>query len=76
MTTKSITITSEAYERLASCKEPRESFSDVVNKLTKRYSIRDLVGLLSNEEASELTKHIKESQKRMRQRINIISEEL
>ncbi|MBI4150362.1 antitoxin VapB family protein, partial [Candidatus Woesearchaeota archaeon] len=45
MATKSITVTNEAYERLAAFKEPHESFSDVITKLTSRYSLLDLIGV-------------------------------
>ena len=58
MATKSITITNEAYDRLVSFKGSNESFSDVVNKLTKRNNLRKLVGLISKEEADLLKKRI------------------
>ena len=76
MATKSITITEEAYERLASFKEDKESFSDVVNKLTKRHSILDLAGLLTNTEADELEKNIKDMRKRTEERMGRIAEQL
>lgn len=70
MATKCITITDEAYKRLASFKENNESFSDVVNKLTKRSSLWELVGLLSNKEADELEKNIEDTARRMRKEID------
>jgi len=76
MATKSITITNEAYERLAIYKEKSESFSDVINKLTKKSSILDLVGLLSDKEADDLKRSIKETRERMRKRIENTSREL
>ena len=54
MATKSITITNEAYERLAAFKGENESFSEVITKLTRKSSILDLVGLLSDKEAEDL----------------------
>lgn len=65
ISTKCITITNEAYERLKSLKSTKESFSDVVNKLTKKSSFYDLIGVLSNGEAKELRENIKELRKRM-----------
>lgn len=66
MGTKTLTITNEAYERLAAFKEKKESFSDVVNKLTSRTSLLSLVGVLSKEEAGELRKNVIETRKRLR----------
>ncbi len=66
MGTKSLTITDEAYERLVANKEPNESFSDVINKITRKNSLFDLIGLLSKEEAERLSKNIAEDRKRIR----------
>jgi len=66
MATKSITITNYAYERLAAFKEPKESFSDVITKLTRRYSLLDLIGVLSAKETDEMKKHIRGSRKSRR----------
>lgn len=66
MATKTITITTEAYERLAALKGEKDSFSDTINKLTKKTSLFDLVGILSKEGADELKSNIKRLRKRMR----------
>jgi predicted CopG family antitoxin len=47
MATKNISLTEEAYERLKECKREGESFSDVVERLTRAStSLRDGVGAL------------------------------
>lgn len=70
MATKTITVTNEAYERLFAFKEPNESFSDVITKITRKYSFLDLIGILSPGEAEKLEVNIKEIRKRMREQLN------
>ncbi len=76
MATKTITITEEAYERLAMKKEINDSFSDVINKITGRTSIFDLVGILSSKEADEMKTNIKELRKRARRQVEKTVSEL
>ncbi len=76
MSTKCITITNDAYERLAVFKEPSESFSEVIVKLTRHDSMLELVGVLSNKEAGELKSNVKELRKRMRSRVDATAERL
>ncbi len=73
---KTLTVTEEAYQRLASRKEPGESFTDVINKLTGKASLMDIVGILSNKEADDLEKRIKETRKKMNERIQRTAREL
>jgi predicted CopG family antitoxin len=51
MATKNIAISEEAYNRLKSMRRSGESFTDVINRITKSRSILELTGLLSAEEA-------------------------
>jgi len=58
MGSKNISISEEAYQRLASLKKPNESFTQVINRLTQRRSILELAGTLSEQEAAEITENI------------------
>lgn len=59
MATKSITITTDAYDLLARKKGQGESFSDVISRLARKKSILELKGVLSEEHARELETHVK-----------------
>ncbi len=45
---------------MAALKRPRESFTDVVNRLTGRTSVLELAGVLTGREADELRSKIRE----------------
>lgn len=75
MATKCITITVEAYERLAAQKKEKESFSDVINRaIPKKCSLLELVGLLTHKEADDMKRYIAEGRKRTEERMNKIAE--
>ncbi len=76
MATKCITVTNEAYERLAHLKKQKESFSDVINRITNKRSLFDIVGLLSSKAADELENNIKDLNKRMRKELDKTAKEL
>ncbi len=59
MGTKNISISEEAYRRLASLKHENESFSIVITRLTGKRSLTDLFGVLSGKEASRLERNFK-----------------
>ena len=63
MATKTISITEEAYERLRSKKDERESFSDVINRITNKRPLSDFLGVLNEKEADLLEKTIKRNRK-------------
>jgi len=70
MGTRNISISDEAYQRLASLKRPNESFTDVINRLTGRRSILELTGVLTEAEAEEIRVRIQELRSSSRARIS------
>ncbi len=74
MATKTISITEEAYERLKMMKEKKESFTDVINRMTGKRSIMEFAGILSEEEGEKLEKYIKERRKASREHSTKIRE--
>lgn len=76
MTTKTISLDEEAYERLKAEKRAGESFSDVVKRLAGERSWRDVAGILSEEEADALEAAIDERRGRSRDRSDRLAEEL
>ena len=64
MATKTISITEEAYRRLASLRgRENESFSEVINKVTGNNRLMDYFGILSEASADRLEKNIKKIRK-------------
>jgi predicted CopG family antitoxin len=59
MGTRNISISYEAYAKLAAMKGPKESFTDVINRLAGKKSVLDLAGVLSPREATELRSNVR-----------------
>lgn len=76
MATKTISITEDAYERLAALKKGNESFSEIIGKLTNKVNILDFFGILNKEEADNLEKSIKNLRANTHKRLTRISKEL
>ena len=64
MGTKNIAISEEAYQRLKALKKPGESFTEVIERMTRSRGVLELSGILSKQEASRLAEAVKESRKR------------
>lgn len=67
--TKNISISDEAYSRLATQKRENESFTDVINRITGKRSILELRGLLTKKEAKEMIDDIHEVRRLSRKRL-------
>ena len=64
MATKNISITEEAYIRLASLRKRNESFSEIiVNNVIKKSRLKELYGILSGIRGERLEKSIEEGRR-------------
>lgn len=70
MGTKTINLSDDAYARLKALKREGESFSDVVNRITGKHALLDLVGILSAEEGAELAEHVQALRERTRRELD------
>jgi len=61
MSTKSVRLDKDVYERIKSEKRSDETFSEAIDRLTGGASLLDLVGILSDEEAAEFRAAIDET---------------
>lgn len=79
MATKNISISVEAYNRLAKLKKENESFTELVSRITRKSRLNDFFGIWSKEQADEIEENIKylrENHKKNRlKRIEKISRE-
>ena len=73
MTTKTLTITEDAYERFAKHKGKHESFSDVIVKNFPKHSLLELGGIFTPEEVSALRQRVTENRKLSRERMQRIA---
>jgi predicted CopG family antitoxin len=72
MGTKNIAISDEAYERLKSLKRPGESFTELIERMTRSRSVVDLAGLLTKGEGLEVKKRVSELRKASSRRLSEI----
>ena len=69
MGTKNIAISDEAYQMLKALKKSGESFTDVIERLTRKSSVLELAGVLSKREVTTVDTHLKELGRRSSRRI-------
>ncbi len=60
MGTKNIAISDEAYQMLKALKKPRESFTDVIERITRGSTVLELAGIVSTTEATGIERRVKE----------------
>ena len=70
MATKTINLTDGAYARLHALKREGESFSDVVNRITGKFGLVDIVGIIGEAEAEAMREAKASISRRMRRGIN------
>jgi predicted CopG family antitoxin len=68
MSTKTVSLSEDAYERLKSLKEDKESFSDVVRRVTETSNVSKFHGALSEDTADEVEENISENREGNRER--------
>ena len=69
MGTKNIAISDQAYQMLKALKKPRESFTDVIERITRGNAVLELAGIVSNTEAASIERRVKDIRERSSQRI-------
>ena len=75
MSTKTITLAEDAYQRLYSLKQGQESFSEVVRRLTTRKPLTSFAGLLTQQEANKIEKIVQTGRENSRRRAKIFAAE-
>lgn len=68
MPSRTVNLSNEAYELLASRKADRESFSDVVKRLAGERSLFEIVGVLDEAQARRLHERVEAGRERARRR--------
>lgn len=69
MGTKNIAISDDAYQMLKALKKSGESFTEVIERITRGSAVLELAGILSKTEATSVEKRIKEIRRQSSKRI-------
>ena len=59
MATVNISITQEAHARLSALRKGKESFSEIIDRLTRKQDLMKFAGILSKETADRIEEHIR-----------------
>ncbi|MFO7793901.1 MAG: antitoxin VapB family protein [Candidatus Nanohaloarchaea archaeon] len=76
MSTKNISLDEDAYNRLKNLKDEGESFSDVVKKVTNERSLKEIAGIISDEEADLMKEKISENREESLKRLDKVADSL
>ena len=76
MATKNIAISEEAYQRLKALKKPGESFTEVIERMTRSKGVLDLAGVLSKEQANAVSGEVREMREKTSRRLQRTIERL
>jgi len=68
MSSKNISISDDAYNRLKKFKGKKESFTDVIIRLTSKATLLELRGTLSKEEADSMRISLEEARSASREK--------
>jgi predicted CopG family antitoxin len=74
--TKNIAISDEAYQRLKALKKPGESFTQVIERMTRSKGVLNLSGILTKAEASRVSEVVKETRRESSRRMWHTAEKL
>jgi predicted CopG family antitoxin len=74
--TKNIAISDEAYQRLKALKKPGESFTKLIERMTRSKGVLNLSGILTKAEASRVSEVVKETRRESSRRLRRTSERL
>jgi predicted CopG family antitoxin len=74
--TKNIAISDEAYQRLKALKKPGESFTELIERMTRSRGILELSGILSNQETSRVSQVVRETRRESSKRLHRTIERL
>jgi predicted CopG family antitoxin len=76
MGTKNIAISDEAYQRLKALKKPGESFTEVIERMTRSRGVLELAGILSPQQAAKVEEEVREMRKGSSRRLAQTAERL